>query len=67
MPDVDPALCPRCNSRNTEQMTSKNKLGLTIHRCKRVTHNRCTGPNLQADMPSFVTSLAGWHSPCTRH
>jgi transposase-like protein len=34
MPDVDPALCPRCNSRNTEQMTSKNKLGLTIHRCK---------------------------------
>jgi hypothetical protein len=59
MPDVDPALCPRCNSRNTEQMTSKNKLGLPLH--------RCTGPKFLADMPSFVTSLADWHSPCTRH
>jgi hypothetical protein len=34
MPDPDRAPCPRCNSRNTEQIKSTNKLGLTLHRCQ---------------------------------
>jgi transposase-like protein len=34
MADAERSPCPRCNSDKTEQMKSRNKLGLTMHECK---------------------------------